>query len=73
MMSPLEKILSVADDEMIDLIRRMVGKKEVALFAAKAIAASAGTSLDVDEVAQIFGITKQSAYNKIGKIDARPG
>jgi hypothetical protein len=47
----------------------MVGKKELALYMAKTIAASMGTTLDADEVAQIFGITKQSAYNKISKTD----
>jgi hypothetical protein len=68
-MTPFDRLLSAADSETLSLVLRMVGKKELALFMAKTIAASMGTTLDADEVAQIFGITKQSAYNKISKTD----
>jgi hypothetical protein len=68
-MTALEKLLAIADDETVALALRMVGKKDLALFLAKTIAASMGKTLDPDEVAQIFGITKKSAYHKIGKTD----
>jgi hypothetical protein len=46
----------------------MVGKKELALYIAKTIANEIGTAVNADAVSDLFGITKDSAYNKISKV-----
>ena len=68
-MTAFEKLLAVADDETMGLLRRMVPKRELALFMAKTITSGIGTTVNVDEVAAIFGINKKSAYNRILKVD----
>jgi Trk K+ transport system NAD-binding subunit len=61
-------LLQTADAETMDMVRAMVGKKELALFIAKSIANEIGTAVNAKAVASILGITKDSAYNKISKV-----
>jgi len=64
----LEPLFQTADAETLDMVRAMVGKKELALFIAKQIANEIRTAVNAEAVASIFGITKDSAYNRISKV-----
>jgi hypothetical protein len=68
-MTAFERLVATADAETWELVRRMIPKRELALFMARTIATGIGANVNFDEVAEIFGITKQSAYNKIEKVD----
>jgi hypothetical protein len=61
-------LLQTAEAETMDMVRAMVGKKELALYIAKTIANEIGTAVNADAVSDLFGITKDSAYNKISKV-----
>jgi hypothetical protein len=62
-----EFALSAADPETWDMVRRMIGRKELALSIARTLANDTGSKVDVEAVAELFGITKESAYNKIAQ------
>jgi hypothetical protein len=68
-MTAFERLVAAADDETWEMVRRMIPKRELALFMAKTITNHIGANVNLDEVAQIFGITQKSAYNKIAKVD----
>jgi hypothetical protein len=68
-MSAFDRLIAAADEDTLALVRRMIGKETLALYIAKTIASSIGAKIDADAVADIFGIEKESAYNKISKID----
>ena len=63
-MSAFEALLQSADAETLDMVRTMVGKKELALYMAKQIASEIGFNVKAEEVATLFGITVDSAFNK---------
>jgi len=63
-MSAFEALLQSADAETLDMVRTMVGKKELALYMAKQIASEIGSNVKAEEVATLFGITVDSAFNK---------
>jgi hypothetical protein len=67
-MSPIERVLAVADDKTLELARRLVGRENLALFIAKQIANGIGGKVDVAVVAEVFDIETKAAYNKISKI-----
>jgi hypothetical protein len=51
-----EELLAATDAETLALARRMVGQKEWALFIARTVAGRIGTTVDVDAVAEVFGL-----------------
>jgi hypothetical protein len=65
-MTSQELLLALADEETLELARKMIGKLRLAFFLAKqAIGPEAETSLDAEEVAQILGVHKRHAYRLI--------
>lgn len=68
-MTAFERLVAAADAETWEMVRRMIPKRELALFMAKTITNHIGTTVNLDEVCEIFGVTKKSAYNKIAKVD----
>lgn len=68
-----EPLFQTADAETLDMVRQMVGKKELALFIARQIANEIGTAVNAEAVSNIFGITKDSAYNRISKVNVKEG
>jgi hypothetical protein len=66
-MTPREFALSAADAQTWDLVRRLIGREELALSIAKTLANDTGSKVEVEAVAELFGITKESAYNKISE------
>jgi hypothetical protein len=68
-MTSLELLLALADEETLELARRMIGKPRLALLLAKAaIGTERGAALDAGEVAEILGVHKRHAYRlKKGK------
>jgi hypothetical protein len=68
-MTSLELLLALADEETLELARRMIGKPRLALLLAKAaIGTEGGAGLDAGEVAEILGVHKRHAYRlKKGK------
>ena len=66
-MTPREFALSAADAETWELVRRMIGREQLALAIAKTLANDTGSKVVVEVVAELFGITKESAYNKISE------
>jgi hypothetical protein len=69
-MTVFERLVAAADAETWELVRRMIPKRELALYMARTITTDIGANVNVDAVAEIFGINKQSAYNKIGKLNS---
>jgi hypothetical protein len=72
MMSPFERMLTAADEETFELVRKMFGREILALYVAKGIANRVGAKVDVDAVAEILHISTKSAYNKISQINLIP-
>ena len=75
-MTSLELMLALADEETLELARRMIGKPRLALLLAKAaIGTEGGAALDAGEVAEILGVHKRHAYrlkkNKTCQIEKR--
>jgi hypothetical protein len=67
----LESLFQAADAETLEMVRQMVGKKEMALYMAKSICNEIGTAVDAEAVATIFGIKVESAYNRISKVNVK--
>jgi len=65
-MTSHELLLALADEDTLELARRMIGKPRLAfLLAEEAIGPEGETSLDVEAVAQILGVHKRHAYRLI--------
>lgn len=65
-MTPAELLLALADEETLELARRMIGKPRLALLlATKAVGSEEDTALDAEAVAQILGVHKRYAYKLI--------
>jgi hypothetical protein len=65
-MTAAELLLALADEETLELARRMVGRQQLALLlATKAIAGEEDATLDASAVAQILGVHKRHAYRRI--------
>ena len=65
-MTSHELLLAIADEDTLELARRMIGKPRLAFLLAKeAIGPEGELSLDAEEVAQILGVHKRHAYRVI--------
>ena len=65
-MTSQELLLALADEDTLELARRMIGKPRLAFLLAKeAIGPEGELSLDAEEVAQILGVHKRHAYRVI--------
>ena len=65
-MTSHELLLAIADEDTLELARRMIGKPRLAFLLAKeAIGPEGETSLDAEAVAQTLGAHKRHAYRLI--------
>jgi hypothetical protein len=64
-MTPFEKLVAIADDETLELARRMIGKQELALLIANAALKGTSKQLSPTDVAGVLQITPQGAGKKI--------
>jgi hypothetical protein len=65
-MTSQELLLALADEDTLDLARRMIGKPRLAfLLAREAIGAEDGVAFDAEAVAEILGVHKRHAYRLI--------
>jgi hypothetical protein len=73
-MSAFERFLAIADEETLDLARAMIGKPELALLLAKEALKNTTEVLSPITVAEVLGISKNGATNKIDNctISERP-
>jgi hypothetical protein len=63
--SAFERLLAIADEETLDLARAMIGKPELALLLAKEALKNTNEVLSPTTVAEILGISRSGATNKI--------
>jgi len=64
-MSAFERLLAIADEETLDLTRALIGKPELALLLAREALKNTTEVLSPDTVAEVLGISRNSATNKI--------
>ena len=69
--SAFDALPNTADPETLDMVRQMVGKKELALYMAKTIANEIGGKVNAGAVSKIFGISVDHAYNKISRVNLK--
>jgi hypothetical protein len=64
-MSAFERLLAISDEETLDLARAMIGKPELALLLAKEALKNTTEVLSPAAVAEVLGISRNGATNKI--------
>jgi hypothetical protein len=65
-MDTFERLLAIADQETLEMVRTMIGKPELALLIAKEAAfGTTSENLSPTKVAEVLGITPQSASKKV--------
>jgi hypothetical protein len=64
-MSAFERLIAIADEETLDLARAMIGKPELALLLAKEALKNTTEVLSPTAVAEVLGISRNGATNKI--------
>jgi hypothetical protein len=64
-LTPLDALLRVADDAVLDMVREMIGPRELAVLIAKSLLAPTSESLSPTRVAKVLNINPRSARDKI--------
>jgi hypothetical protein len=70
-MTPLEKLLAVADEETLIAVRRIIGKEQLALMIVKAILADTSFEVSATEASKVLKMPLSTAKDKIKKIAFR--
>ena len=70
-MTPLEQLLSIADEETLILVRAMIGKKQLALLIAKAVLQNTTVKLSPTEASNVLEMSLSTVANQIANIGFR--
>jgi hypothetical protein len=70
-MTPLEKLLAVADEETLIVVRKIIGKDQLALMIVKAILADTSFEVSATEASKILKMPLSTVKDRISKIGFR--
>jgi len=64
-MNGFEKLLALADEQMLEMARKLIGQKELAFLLAQAAISQTASYIKSKSVADLFGINEDSARKRL--------